>query len=119
MATTVVAQSRKAGATQPNDLDLRRIERAIEERKRYRYVTARVHAVRGGYRIEAPCCSRTVDPDGGLVDIAFLEFDEEAGLWRLFSRNHEEQRWDLSMIYERLRDLLDTLNNDPDRKFWQ
>lgn len=40
----------------PNDVDRKRIERAIKTRKRYRYVSPSVLAVSGGYRIESPCC---------------------------------------------------------------
>ena len=56
----------------PNDFDRKRIERALKARKRYRYVTPRVAAVTDGYRIESPCCSRNIDPDGGVVDVALL-----------------------------------------------
>ena len=45
----------------PNDLDRKRIERALKVRKRYRYVTPNVTTTVGGYRIESPCCSRNID----------------------------------------------------------
>ncbi len=34
------------------------------------------------------CCSRNIDPDGGIVDIALLLFDEEQGQWDLFRKDH-------------------------------
>ncbi|GAB4358772.1 MAG: hypothetical protein Kow0026_19910 [Oricola sp.] len=104
---------------QPNEFDHRRIARALELRRRYRYVTPRVLRVEHGYRIEAPCCSRTVDPDGGTVDVALVLFDQARGEWRLFRRDHESRSWELHSVYSGLHHLLDYLNADPERKFWQ
>lgn len=104
---------------QPNELDKRRIERAIEQRRRYRYVSPSVVTVDGGYRIESPCCSRNVDPGGGIIDVALLNYDEQRGCWRLFCKNHDSQLWELHSVHDRLHELLDGLNSDADRKFWQ
>ncbi|MFG1379097.1 hypothetical protein [Xanthobacter autotrophicus] len=103
----------------PNDLDKKRIERAIKARKRYRYVTPRVLATEGGYRIESACCSRNIDPEGGVVDIALLLFDSEEGGWQLFRKNHGTRLWELDSTHDRLKEVLDLLNDDSDRKFWQ
>lgn len=103
----------------PNDLDLRRIERALSTRKRYRYVSPSVAPVTNGYRIESPCCSRNIDPDGGVVDVALLQYDARRALWRLFRKDHENGAWEFHSIHDRLIELLESLNIDPDRKFWQ
>jgi hypothetical protein len=105
---------------QPNEVDLRRIVRAIEHRKRYRYVTPTVRPVREGYHIQSPCCSRRVDPDGGVVDVALLRF--VPGLhepWHLYRKDHIASRWELFASYGRLDELLAHLNSDPHRLFWQ
>ncbi|MFG1375069.1 hypothetical protein V5F32_23075 [Xanthobacter oligotrophicus] len=103
----------------PNDLDKKRIERAIKARKRYRYVTPRVLATQGGYRIESACCSRNIDPEGGVVDIALLLFDAEGSAWQLFRKNHGTRLWELDSTHDRLNEVLDLLNDDSERKFWQ
>jgi DUF3024 family protein len=103
----------------PNDFDRRRIERALKARQRYRYVEPSVAVVNGGYRIESPCCSRNVDPDGGVVDVALLLFDEECAAWRLFAKNHTKRTWEFHKSYGRLIELLEELNTDPERLFWQ
>ena len=60
----------------PNQLDCKRIERALGRRERYRYVTPQVipDEEEHGYRIESPCCSRNVEPSGGIIDIALLKY---------------------------------------------
>lgn len=103
----------------PNDLDRKRIERALKSRKRYRYVTPKVHATKGGYRIESACCSRNIDKEGGIVDIALLLFDAEQAAWMLFRKNHGTRMWELDSTHLRLVDLLDLLNADAERRFWQ
>lgn len=106
-------------ATHPNDLDRKRIERAMKERKRYRYVTPVVVPVEGGYRIESACCSRNIDPEGGVVDIALILFAPADAPWQLFRRNHDVKEWELHSTYERIFDLLNELNTDDGRQFWQ
>ena len=103
----------------PNDLDRKRIERAIKARKRYRYVTPRVLGTEGGYRIESACCSRNIDPDGGIVDIALMIFDPDQEAWQLFRKNHDTRVWELDSIHDRLKELLELLNADSERRFWQ
>jgi hypothetical protein len=113
------ARRTEASGEHPNEFDLRRIERALESRERYRYVTPRAVATEGGYRIESPCCSRNIDPEGGVIDIALLLFDQERMRWQLFRRDHERRTWELDSAYARLHELLEALNADVDRAFWQ
>jgi hypothetical protein len=103
----------------PNDLDRKRIERAIAQRLRYRYVSPRVSAVTGGYRIESPCCSRNIDANGGIIDVALIEFRDDTETWHLHRKNHVLGKWEFHSAYDRLSELLDRLNADPERKFWQ
>lgn len=104
---------------QPNDVDRKRIERALARRERYRYVSPCVRPVTGGYRIESPCCSRNVDPEGGVVDIALLQFVPGACTWQLYRRDHAARHWRLYGSYAALTALLDVLNTDPERQFWR
>ncbi|WP_029011763.1 hypothetical protein [Niveispirillum irakense] len=104
-------------APHPNELDRRRIEKALRGRQRYLYVEPTVVPVAGGYRVESPCCSRNVDPAGGVVDVALIQFGE--GDWRLYRKDHAGGTWSFHGNYPRLGDLLDLLNVDVDRLFWQ
>lgn len=119
MVTGVVAQSpiHKANP-HPNELDLRRIRRALADRRRYRYVEPRVTGTAGGYRIESPCCSRNVDPAGGVIDIARLEYGPRHRQWLLHYRDHRQQRWAMHGAFASLAAALAVLNEDPDRRFW-
>jgi hypothetical protein len=104
-------------APHPNELDRRRIERALKGRQRYLYVEPVVVPVTDGYRVESPCCSRNVDPTGGIVDVALIQFGE--GGWRLFRKDHSGGAWTFHRNFPRLGDLLAVLNVDADRLFWQ
>lgn len=106
-----------AMATPVLDLIQLRLQRALRMRQRYRYVTPRVSAQGDGFVIQSPCCSRNVDPQGGLIDIALL-MPMPCGHWHLSSRDHAAGCW-----VERLRDqpleaLLDALCVDAERAFW-
>ncbi|MEZ5736958.1 MAG: DUF3024 domain-containing protein [Novosphingobium sp.] len=103
----------------PNELDLMRITRAIARRARYRYVDPSVETADDGYLIRSPCCSRTIDPDGGEIDVAMLCWDEAAGQWSLFRKDHKAACWIEDSRYGRLAELLERLNADPARLFWQ
>ena len=103
----------------PNDLDRKRIERALKSRKRYRYVTPQVATTVGGYRIESPCCSRNIDRDGGVVDVALLLHDADRARWELFRKDHQKDLWLLDSTHDRLPAALERLNLDPERRFWQ
>jgi hypothetical protein len=103
----------------PNDLDRTRIERALTSRRRYRYVSPIVEPATGGYHIKSPCCSRNVDKDGGVIDVALLCHDAASGTWRLFWKDHGKSSWELHSIHPRLTTAIDELNADPERTFWQ
>ncbi len=113
------AATAAAAPRHPNELDLRRIARAIEGRERYRYVKPSVIASEGGYLVRSPCCSRNVDPEGGDIDIALLRWSDDPPEWLLFRRDHAAQRWIIDSRFARLPALFERLNNDPDRIFWQ
>lgn len=103
----------------PNEVDCRRIERAIEKRTRYRYVHPSVQPIENGYCVRSPCCSRKVDPDGGMVDVALVQYAQGFRPWQLHRKVHSANEWLLHAEYERLGDLLEQLNADPQRAFWQ
>lgn len=104
---------------QPNELDLRRIERMLQKRARYLYVVPRVEMTASGYLIQSPCCSRNIDAEGGMVDIALLEYDAGLGVWKLFRKDHTEGGWEFFMLERSLQVLMDCINRDTARLFWQ
>lgn len=94
------------------------VERALKERVRYRYVQPSVLLqADGSLRIEAPCCSRNVDPDGGPIDIAQLTPTAD-GRWQLCHRDHRANAWVLQAQDLTLMDALDLLCLDSERRFW-
>ena len=100
------------------DLLQHRLARALRARVRYRYVQPRVLLEEGGsYRIQSPCCSRTVDAAGGLIDIALL-VPHEGQHWCLCSRDHAGQRWVTRCQNQSLDAVLDLLCVDRERAFW-
>ena len=103
----------------PNELDRRRIERALRSRQRYRYVSPRVAAIAGGYLIDSPCCSRNIDAEGGIVDVALLHHDAPSAVWQLFRKDHQKGVWELHSTHQRLAEVTDALNADPERVFWR
>lgn len=119
MQTALQVPPHSMSDAHPNEFDLHRIERTLQDRQRYRYVTPSILGVAGGYQIQAPCCSRNIDPEGGIVDIALMLLDAEQDQWRLFYRDHEQQTWEFYGSFERLKEVLDELNADPGRRFWQ
>jgi hypothetical protein len=119
MQAAVLKEATVMRPRHPNDLDRKRIERALAHRKRYRYVSPAVLTVTDGYRIESPCCSRNIDREGGVVDVALMIYDADIEAWQLFYKDHEKNVWEHHSSYERLVDLLDLLNVDAERKFWQ
>ncbi|MCK1429151.1 DUF3024 domain-containing protein [Bradyrhizobium sp. 87] len=99
----------------PNELDRKRIERALIFRKHSPSVTP----VKAGYLIESPCCSRNIDNDGGQIDVALFHYDAVSGIWKLFFKNHARGSWKFYSIFHRLASAIDELNTDPERPFWQ
>lgn len=96
--------------------DAVRILDALRQRVRYRYVQPVVVPAQAGWHVVSPCCSRNVDRDGGVIDIAWLE--PAAHGWRLHSRDHAAQRWVLRAEGDELGEVLDLLCLDPQRVFW-
>jgi hypothetical protein len=118
-----------------------RLENALRQRKRYRYVQPQVLHEQGHYRIQSPCCSRNVDKQGGLIDIALLvppgiaapadatlpaavdaqtvtSPPEPTELWQLYARDHKTATWTLHQCSTQLQTLLNLLCLDAQRLFW-
>jgi hypothetical protein len=105
------------GAAMVHEMDRVRIERALRQRVRYRYVQPHVErADGGGWVVKSPCCSRNIDPTGGVIDIAWVEPVEEA--WALYFKDHIHDRWVLHDESRHLQPLLDEICADPMRVFW-
>ena len=94
-----------------------RIARALAARRRYRYVRPRVEPERGGWRIVAANCSRSVDPGGGEIAIAWFE-PGAGGRWRLHARDHAGGRWVPAGDGLTLDEALERVCRDADRVFW-
>lgn len=99
------------------DFTQRHLERALRERVRYRYVQAQVWREGEAFRIEAPCCSRNVDPEGGVIDIALLT-PLAGGQWQLQARDHSAGLWRPACETGPLDLLLDLLCVDEQRIYW-
>jgi hypothetical protein len=104
---------------QPNDIDRRRIMRLLQKRSRYQYVSPQVLPAPDGYRVVSPCCSRNIDRAGGPIDIARFEFSRVTRLWTLYRKDHEQDAWREYACGARLDELMDYLNDDPEKIFWQ
>ena len=102
---------------QVRDLMLHRLSRALRERVRYRYVKPIVLREGECFRIQSPCCSRNIDPAGGLIDIALL-LPHAGNHWCLCSRDHAAGSWVARFQNEPLDTLLDILCIDSARQFW-
>lgn len=102
---------------QVRDFMQHRLERALHQRVRYRYVQPLVFREGENFRIQSPCCSRNVDPSGGMIDIALL-IPHGAGRWCLCARDHANSTWVARFQDEALDELLDLLCVDSERQFW-
>ena len=115
MNTMPLPQARRPASI--HDMDKVRIERALRHRVRYRYVQPQLErAEEGGWVITSPCCSRNIDPTGGVIEIAWVEPVEDA--WALYFRDHVHERWVLHDESRHLQPLLDEICLDPMRVFW-
>jgi len=103
----------------PNEFDQRRIERLLEQRVRYRYVSPAVQPIDGGYLVVSPCCSRNIDTSGGIIEIARIEYVHPERIWRLYHKDHQQAVWKLHSDAPTLQLLIVCLNEDPSRVFWQ
>lgn len=99
-------------------LDRARIARALGRRERYRYVRPRVEREGRGWKVVSPNCSRSVDPAGGDIDIAWL-VRASNGQWLLHARDHHAGCWVLKAASLRMDDALQRLCSDPHREFWR
>lgn len=102
----------------PNEVDRKRIEKLLGERERYKYVSPKVLPDIDGYLVRSPCCSRTVDPQGGEIDIARIEY-QSGDFWRLYAKDDASQNWRAHSEYLSLQTLLGSLIADPKREFWR
>ena len=106
------------GNAQVLSLDACRIERALVQRTRYKYVRPRVVHEGLGWKVVSPNCSRNIDAHGGEIDIAWLVPHSNGG-WLLFGRDHARDCWQLRHREASLPAALARLCADPDREFWQ
>jgi hypothetical protein len=82
-------------------------------------VTPVVQPIPGGYLVVSPCCSRNIDSNGGIIDIARIEYIAASGLWQLYHKDHQQGIWKLHSDAQTLQKLITCLNEDPSRVFWQ
>ncbi len=113
----MAARSVTPTSAQVLDLVVRRVEHALKERVRYRYVKPQVLREGESYRIQSPCCSRKIDPSGGMIDIALL-VPHADGHWCLCSRDHANNTWEPRHQDTSLDVLLDLLCVDSEHQFW-
>ena len=102
----------------PNDVDRHRILRLLGNRRRYRYVRPIVLPGPEGYIVRSPCCSRTIDDAGGMIDIAWLRYRSGQDLWHLHRRDHAGGAWVIQSAQPSLIEAIAELNEDPARVFW-
>lgn len=96
--------------------ELQHIVQALAGRSRYRYVQPLVQREGAGWKIVSPNCSRQVDPDGGLIDIAWL--CPSAGSWQLHARSHKPAQWVRVADGLTLDEALTQVCLDPVGLFW-
>ena len=106
-----------SGPAAVSNLTLHRLERALRERVRYRYVRPLVVQEGEAFRIQSPNCSRKVDPSGGVIDIALL-VPHGGNSWCLCSRDHAADEWVPRLRQVPLDTVLNVLCLDQDRQFW-
>jgi hypothetical protein len=99
-------------------LDRARIARALGKRERYKYVRPRVEREGLGWKVVSPNCSRSVDPAGGEIEIAWL-VPASNGQWLLHARDHGAGCWVLKAAGLRMDEALQRLCSDPQREFWR
>lgn len=94
-----------------------RIERALPQRHRYRYVQPRVEAEGAGWKVVSPNCSRSIDPEGGEIDIVWFE-PQPGGLWRLHARDHATACWRPTAEGLSLDQAIERVLADPVGAYW-
>ena len=137
MSPHATSTASAGSSAQVCDLIAHRVLRALAERVRYRYVQPRVWRDGEAFRIESPCCSRNIEPSGGVIDIALLlppgvpgsavqrgeggmDPADAADLsqWRLYARHHAQGSWQFHDQAAQMDELLDMLCLDAQRVFW-
>jgi len=98
------------------DADLQRIVQALAGRSRYRYVQPLVQREGAGWKIVSPNCSRQIDPEGGLIDIAWL--CPSGGRWQVHARRHQPAQWERVAQGLSLDEALAQVCLDPVGRFW-
>jgi hypothetical protein len=53
------------------------------------------------------------------VDVAIVQYGQGALPWLLYRKDYSSGEWQLHAKFERLGELLEQLNADPQRAFWQ
>jgi len=114
----IVANMKTEIRPHPNAVDRKRIEKTLSERERYKYVAPKVLPDVDGYLIRSPCCSRNVDPNGGEIDIARIEY-QSGDFWHLYRKDDKNQSWRPHSDYLNLSALLASLIADPKKEFWR
>lgn len=109
---------RAAAAGNVVSLERARIERALPRRQRYRYVQPRVEPLGAGWKVVSPNCSRSVDPAGGEIDIAWLQ-PLAQGLWQLHARDHAAGQWIVNAPPLTLERAIERLLADPLGEYWR
>lgn len=94
-----------------------RIEKALATRERYKYVQPRVEREGAGWKVVSPNCSRTVNADGGEIDIAWL-VPTGTGAWQLHARDHARGTWVPKAQASNLDEALAKLCADVLHEFW-
>lgn len=120
VGSTTASRRRRRGPPAGTVVNLvqRQIERALEQRSRYRYVRPRVLAEGSGWKIASPNCSRNIDPRGGEIDIAWFE-PRPDGRWRVHARDHAAAAWVATADSLALADALALVCHDAGRAYWR
>jgi len=116
MRTLPPTDTKPAVLIEQSEFMRRRVARTLARRQRYRYVEPQVESTASGFLIKSPCCSRNVDPAGGVIEIAsVVKIDEK---WQLFSHDHTHGEWVFYCEYDSLDALLQVICTDSERLFW-
>jgi hypothetical protein len=70
-----------------------------------------------GWQVLSPNCSRSIDPLGGEIEIAWLQ--PVADHWQLHARDHRQRAWVFKLRSATLAGALARLVDDPLKEFWQ
>jgi len=106
------------GVPPSNDLDLKRIERALRARKRYRYVLPKVLAWLADIGSKAVLLSEH-RRRWRNYRCRFDPIRPGAERMAALSKGSSERDMEFHSTCLRLPEVLERLNTDPERKFWQ